>query len=158
MATSPPTEHSMPMDAPPRWANSLMKWALTKPILQTTIGESLALLTFEGRRTGKQYTIPVSYQRDSDTVTVITKRPRQWWRNFETPTEVEIRLAGHDYTGKAEIDSDDAGNLRFMTEYLKKRPVDAKAFGLARDEVIEERIAKILPKLVIIRIEVSPKT
>lgn len=157
MATSPPTEHSMPMDAPPGWANAWMKWALTTPVLQSMIGKGLALLTFEGRRSGRQYTIPISYQRDGDTVTVITKRARNWWRNFETPIEVALRLAGHDYTGKARIDSDDDANLRFMTEYLKKRPVDAKAFGLARDEVIEKRIAEILPELVIIRIEVSPQ-
>lgn len=157
MTTSSPTERAVPTQAPPRWANAWMKWALTTPVLQTMLGRGLALLTFEGRRSGKRYTIPISYQRDGDTVTVITKRARNWWHNFEAPIEVELRLAGREYTGKARIDSDHAGNLEFMTDYLKERPIDAKAFGLARDEVIEERIAQLLPELVIIRIDVSPR-
>lgn len=157
MTTPPTTGPVVPMDAPPRWANSWMKWALTTPVIQSVVGQGVALLTFEGRRTGKRYTIPVSYQREDDTVTIITKRPRNWWRNFETPSEVEIRLAGRQYTGKAHVDTDDSGNLRFMTDYLARRPIDAKAFGLSRDALTEERIARVLPHLVIIRIAITPE-
>lgn len=77
-------------------------------------------------------------------MTIITSRSRNW-RSFETPTAVELRLAGDEYTGKALIDSSHAGNPRFMTEYLKKRPVDAKAFGLARNEVIESGSPRSFP-------------
>ena len=49
MSQTAMAEVRMPDDRPPNWANSLMKWALTKPILQTTIGTGVGLLTFEGR-------------------------------------------------------------------------------------------------------------
>ena len=149
-------EVRLPEDKPPNWANSIMKWALTVPGLRSTVGQNVAVLTFTGRRTGKSYTIPVSYYREDDLVTVITKRARRWWHNFETPIEVELRLAGSMYTGKAWITNDDGEILEFMTGYLEKRPIDAKAYGLKKDEINKEKIALILPHLVVIRIEVTP--
>lgn len=149
-------EVQLPDDRPPDWANSLMRWACTAPGIQKMVGQGVALITFEGRRTAKQYTIPVSYHREGNTVTIITKRQRRWWHNFETPLDVELRLAGKTYAGKAHIATDDAENLEFMNEYLQKRPIDAKAYGLDKDHVTKEKIARIIPHIVVIRIEIAP--
>ena len=154
MTASPVAEVQLPRDKPPDWANSLMKWALTTPGIQSMVGQGVALLSFEGRKTGKLYTIPVSYHRQDDIVTIITKRQRRWWHNFVSPIEVELRLAGHLYTGKAEIEADNAENLEFMTEYLKARPIDAKAYGLAKDAT-KDKIARIVPHIVVIRIAIT---
>jgi hypothetical protein len=134
-----------------------MKWALTTPVIQSMVGQGVALLSFKGRKTAKLYTIPVSYHRQDDIVNVITKRQRKWWHNFESPIEVELRLAGTMYTGKAEIEADDAEALEFMTEYLKTRPIDAKAYGLARDEITKDKIARIIPHIVVIRIAITQR-
>jgi hypothetical protein len=147
----------MPQDKPPDWANSWMKWALITPGIQSLVGKGVALLRFKGRRTAKFYEIPVSYSRENDTVTIITKRQRKWWHNFESPLDVELRLAGQTYTGKAEIEADDAEALEFMTEYLKTRPIDAKAYGLARDEITKDKIARIIPHIVVIRVALTNK-
>jgi F420H(2)-dependent quinone reductase len=156
MTDSATTEVRLPEDKPPEWANSMMKWAVTTPGLQGWVGQGVALLSFTGRMTGKRYTIPVGYQREGDVVTVVTKRLRIWWHNFETPTEVELRLAGHEYTGIAEARPGDDEALEFMTTYLEKRPVDAKAYGLKKDEITREKIAAILPHIVVIRIVIDP--
>ena len=157
MTVSPTAEVRMPQDKPPGWANSWMKWALTTPGIQSMVGKGVALLSFKGRKTGEPYTIPVSYHRQGDSVTIITKRQRTWWRNFESPLDVELRLAGHIHVGKAEIEADDAEALEFMTEYLKTRPIDAKAYGLARNEVTKDKIARIIPHIVVIRVGLSRK-
>ena len=157
MTVSTTAEVRIPQDKPPNWVNSWMKWALTTPGIQNMAGQGVALLSFKGRRTKKLYTIPVSYHRQDDSVTIITKRQRRWWHNFESPIEVEIRLAGQEYTGKAEIEADDAETLEFMTEYLRTRPIDAKAYGLGRDEITKDKIARIIPHIVVIRIAVTPK-
>lgn len=149
------TEVELPRDIPPAWANALMRWAITTPVLQAMVGQGVALLTFTGRKTGKTYRIPVSYHREDDTVTVISKKVRNWWRNFETPREVQIRLAGKDYTGKAEAHTAPSEIHDFMVEYLERRPIDAKAYGLRRDEITHEKVARILPHIVLIRIEIS---
>ena len=156
MTESVTTEVRLPDDKPPAWANSLMKWALTTPGIQAVVGQGVALLTFTGRKTGKTYTIPVSYHREDDTVTVITKRIRHWWHNFETSLEVELRLAGHVFTGKAEAQTGDEEVLGFMVGYLEKRPIDAKAYGLAREEITRDKVARILPHIVVIRIAINP--
>jgi hypothetical protein len=114
-----------------------------------------ALLSFNGRKTGTLYTIPVSYHREDDKVTIITKRQRKWWHNFESPIEVELRLAGHVYEGTAEIDTDETGKVEFMTEYLKARPIDAKAYGLAKDEIAKDKIGRLIPHIVLIRIAIN---
>ena len=150
------TEVRLPDDRPPRWANSLMKWALTTPVLQSMVGKGVALLTFTGRRSGKTYTVPVSYHQEGDLVTVITKRQRKWWHNLEMPTEVGLRLAGRDYTGKAQIHTAEAETLDFMLDYLGKRPIDAKAYGLGAEEVTREKVGAIIPYVVVIRIEIAP--
>jgi hypothetical protein len=157
MTVSTTAEVRIPQDKPPAWANSWMKWALTAPGIQSLVGKGVALLSFTGRKTGKLYTIPVSYHRQDDTVTVITKRLRKWWHNFELPIEVELRLAGRTYTGRAQIEADDGEMLEFMTEYLKARPIDAKAYGLGKYEATKDRIARIIPHIVVIRIAIAPK-
>jgi hypothetical protein len=156
MTDSATTEVRLPDDRPPNWANSLMKWALTTPGLQGMIGQGVTLLSFNGRKTGKRYTIPVSYYREDDVVTLITKRQRKWWHNFETPLEVELRLAGRTFAGKAVARSGDEDTFEFMTRYLEQRPIDAKAYGLQKDEITREKIAQILPHIVVIRIEIDP--
>jgi hypothetical protein len=155
MTTSPTAEVQMPQDKPPNWANSLMKWALTTPGIQSTVGKGVALLSFKGRKTGKLYTIPVSYHREDDEVTIITKRQRKWWHNFESPIDVELRLAGHVYEGNAEVDADEIGKVEFMTEYLKARPIDAKANGMAKDEIAKDKIERLIPHIVLIRIAIT---
>lgn len=154
MTDSVTADVQLPQDKPPAWANSLMRWALTTPGIQGMVGQGVALLTFTGRRSGKTYTLPVSYHREGDIVTVVTKRARNWWRNFETPLEVGLRLAGRDYTGTAEAKTGEDDALEFMVDYLEKRPIDAKAYGLARDEITREKVARILPHIVLIRITI----
>lgn len=157
MTDTSTTEVRLPEDVPPKWANALMKWAITTPGLERMVGQGVALFTFTGHKTGQRYAIPVSYQRDGDTVTIITKKARNWWRNFEMPADVELRLAGRDYTGKAEVCLDDGANLDFMTDYLAKRPIDAKAYGLAKSELARDKVARIIPHVVLIRIDLAPK-
>lgn len=156
MSVSPTADVRLPEDTPPQWANSWMKWLLTTPGIQKIVGKGVALLSFEGRKTGNAYTIPVSYHREADIVTVITKRQRKWWHNFESPIEVELRMAGRVYTGTADIQEDSDETLDFMTEYLQQRPIDAKAYGLARNEITRAKVAQIVPHIVVIRIDIAP--
>jgi len=146
----------VPTTSPPAFLNSVMRLFLRTPGLQRWLGKGLALLTFTGRHTGAIYTIPVSYSRQDDTVVVITKRLRNWWRNFGSCPEVELRLAGRRFSGRAEAAIGDATMAGFMTRYLEERPIDAKAYGLKKDQVTSAKIAQILPHIVVIRIEITP--
>jgi deazaflavin-dependent oxidoreductase (nitroreductase family) len=79
-----------------------MKVILKSPLHGTMSGSTM-LLTFTGRKSGQQYTTPISYARDGDTITLITNRKHGWWRNFQTESPVTARVKGEDLPGKARI-------------------------------------------------------
>ncbi len=149
------TEVRLPDHKPPAWANSVMKWACMTPGIQKMVGRGVALLTFTGRRTGHEYTVPVSFQRDGDVVTIVTKRQRKWWHNFEEPTRVGLRIAGTDYAGNASIWAHEEAALDFMMDYLDERPLDAKAYGLGKDELTRDKVARIIPQIVVIAVRLD---
>lgn len=149
----------VPQWKPPAFLNAMMRALLRTPGLQRWMGKGLALLTFTGRRSGNSYTIPVSYHRQDDTVVVVTKRQRNWWRNFESRPEVELRLAGRRFSGRAEVVDGDSTSLGFLTEYLEKRPIDAKAYGVRIDadgKPDPDQVAALLPLIVLVRIAITP--
>jgi hypothetical protein len=43
-----------------------------------------------------------------------------------------------------------------MLEYLAKRPVDAKAYGLGKEDIVAEKVSALIPQIVMIRIELEP--
>ncbi len=62
-------------------------------------------LRYTGRRSGRQYVLPVQYADAGDHLVV---RPQQWqhstwWRNFRTPQPVTVRLAGRLHEGTARV-------------------------------------------------------
>jgi deazaflavin-dependent oxidoreductase (nitroreductase family) len=139
----------------------LVKASLRIPVLERLLGRGLALITVTGRKTGTRYTLPVSYYRDDETVFVITKRFRTWWHNLETNPEVELRLAGRQYRGRARPRLDDPASLSRVAAPLERRRVDARALGLTftpDGNLDQDRAQMVLPQLVIIEITLTGRT
>lgn len=68
------------------------------------MGDTIAPITYAGRKTGRTRTLPVGYQRTGDTVTIRVLMPDQksWWRNFVgAGGPLTIRLEGVDRSGHA---------------------------------------------------------
>ena len=62
-------------------------------------------LRYTGRRSGRQYVLPVQYASAGDLRVV---RPQHWqhstwWRNFRTPQPVTVRLAGRLHESTARV-------------------------------------------------------
>jgi deazaflavin-dependent oxidoreductase (nitroreductase family) len=146
---------TVPTWTPPRWANAMVKGMLRTPGLQRLIGSQIALISVTGRRTGKRYTTPVSYDRQGDDVIVLTKRIRTWWRNLEADPRVEIRLAGRTVRATARIGVDGHEALATLIRFFEHRPRDATAYGLGGDRLDEARARTLLEQVVVIRIPVG---
>ena len=54
------------------------------------------LITFTGRNSGRQFTTPVRYFRDGETVRSFTSAESQWWRNLRGGADVVLRIEGRD--------------------------------------------------------------
>src|SRR2546430_6924037 len=62
-------------------------------------------LRYTGRRTGREYALPVQYAGTGERLVVRPQAVRRstWWRNFHTPTTVTVRLAGRIRRGTAPL-------------------------------------------------------
>src|SRR5205085_4928986 len=85
-----------------RTVNPLLRALLSSPA-HTLASGRLALITYTGRRSGRQYTIPVLYRDKGDEVTIAVGWPERkvWWRNLTGeggPVRLVVRgreLRGH---------------------------------------------------------------
>lgn len=144
--------------APPKWLNVFMVTFLRTPLLQRMMGRSLALISFVGRRTGTRYTIPVSYEREGSSLTVLSRASRTWWRNFQDNPQVELRLAGRILEGRATANIADESDMGTLREFLEKRPIDARAYGAVADgdgRISEADLRDLLGNVAVIEIELD---
>ena len=83
--------------------SDLVAWGLTHRV--PGLGASFALLRVTGRRTGRIFEFPVQYARDGEVVIVLPARPEQknWWRNLQTRSGLEIWLEGGWRSGDAVV-------------------------------------------------------
>jgi len=152
------TQVSVPTTTPPAFLNKVVKVMLRTPGLQRLLGKALMLLTFTGRRTGRQYTIPVSYARVGSHVLTVTKVFRHWWKNFETHPDVQVRLAGKAYSARAIAGVGDESRFEQLSEYLAERPMDAKAYGVRIEDgrPVPADVRALLPQVVMVDISLEP--
>lgn len=152
------TPNERPWDwTPPPMVNRVMKTILRTPLLHRMMSKQLMLLTFTGRKSGKTYTTPVGYFRTGETITVLTKRFRKWWHNFEQPAPVTMRIRGKLVTGRAESLTDPETIIPIMDHLMREHPREAAIFGV---ETVDgqpdpDSLREIAPKVVVIRIVVD---
>jgi F420H(2)-dependent quinone reductase len=129
--------------------NPLVAGLLRCP-LHGLISRSTALLTICGQRSGRLFTFPVSYVREGDSLFILTRADRMWWRNLRKPTDVVVRLEGRDLFAKGQI-IDNRATVRHIAMALMRR------FGAISDEdgsiVHTEKLDASLSGLLVVRID-----
>lgn len=63
--------------------------------------ERLLLLTFTGRKSGKEFTTPIRYVQEGETLQVTVVYP--WWKNLVGGATVRVLLRGQMRSGTAEV-------------------------------------------------------
>jgi len=81
--------------------NPIVIWLLHSP-LHSFLDKSTIVITVMGRKSGKLYTVPVSYMRDGDTLLVIGQREHTWWKNLSGGTHVTPSMQGHTMNARGE--------------------------------------------------------
>jgi deazaflavin-dependent oxidoreductase (nitroreductase family) len=62
-------------------------------------------LRYHGRRSGREYALPVQYATAGRSLVVRPQAPERsaWWRNFRAPTPVQVRMRGRALAGTARV-------------------------------------------------------
>ncbi len=135
--------------------NRMMSAILRLPLVHRMLSSQILLLTFTGRKSGKTFTTPVEYNREGDQVLLLTKRFRPWWRNFQSPASVTVRIAGRVIHGQAQSITDEAAMVPTITRFLETHTQDAQIYGVRRDaagKVNAADVRALAPRLVVIQI------
>jgi hypothetical protein len=105
--------------------NPVMRFLLRSPA-HGALSDSLMLITFTGRKSGKQFTTPVRYIQTGDTVRCFTAAESQWWRNMRSGARVSLLIKGQrgDYQAQAIFDNP-ADIKKQLLSYLGLFPQDA---------------------------------
>jgi hypothetical protein len=84
------------------------------------------LITFSGRKSGKQFTTPVRYIQNDRMVRCFTSSRNQWWRNLRGGADVVLRVRGKSSPYRAvAIENNPEEVRKWLIYYLGLFPQDA---------------------------------
>lgn len=96
-----------------------MEPLLRLPVLKDTVFKSMTEISYTGRRSGRQFALPVAFRRrgeDQVVVGVAMAERKTWWRNFAAePQPIGILLDGVDRTGTGVATTGDKGTAVIIT-------------------------------------------
>ncbi|MEE4185709.1 MAG: hypothetical protein V2J12_08075 [Gammaproteobacteria bacterium] len=105
--------------------NPLMRLLLRSP-LHGLLSDSIVLITYRGRRSGKQYSTPVRYVRMPDCIRCYSNHETKWWRNLRDGAEVRMLTAGSESGYRTEVIENDLPRIReALAHYFSVYPEDA---------------------------------
>jgi deazaflavin-dependent oxidoreductase (nitroreductase family) len=149
-APAPPSDRVLKM------VNPFVRLLLRSPF-HGMVSNTLLLLTFTGRKSGKRYTIPVTYGRQGDMVTVFTSHT--WWKNLMGGAPVQVEIKRVRLNGTAQAISDDAPVIaaQFLAD-LRANPTLAKSYHIPLDaagELDAEAVRQMAANEVLVRIQLA---
>jgi hypothetical protein len=135
--------------------NPLMK-SLLRSRFHGRVSHVLMLLRFKGRKSGKEYSIPVGYLRDGEEFTVMTESP--WWKNLQNGAEVQLLVQGETIQGRAFAKTDRSEVAQAVMNEIEERGPELAnrrlRLGLGPGEKPTlEQITAATGEMVVIRIQ-----
>ena len=126
--TPKPAGQSKPPKALMMVMNPVLSALLRSPF-HSRLSSGLMLLTFTGRKSGKQYTTPVAYHRVGPMLRVFTDSP--WYKNLRGGAPVTMLLQGQQRRGQATVVDDPEVVYQVVHDFLREKGADhARELGL----------------------------
>ena len=114
---------------PTRIGNLFIKTIVNSP-LHPLLGDRVAVITLEGRKTGRRISTPINISRQGKTWTVVSLRSRTWWRNLRDGRHASLRVAGHEVSICGEIVTEPSAVAAGLGDYFSRYPGDARYFKI----------------------------
>ena len=128
---------------------------LARTPLHFLFSHNIVVLKVEGVRSGKIYSIPVSYLKTKNGVICMTERAGVWWKNLRQGQRLEIQLAGKSLAAYATVDADDVDNITTALEKFCRSSRASAYFAkveLTQGQPSESDLAAAAPKHVLIEL------
>jgi len=135
-ADSTPAAHHVPLPVRAlRRLKPVVAALLASPV-HRLLSNDVLLMTWTGRKSGRRYTLPLSYVEAGGKLVLCT-RPEgsQWWRNLRGGGEVELRLRGRNVRATACIlDPASPDALDGLRAFVTRNPRTGEMlYNVARD-------------------------
>jgi deazaflavin-dependent oxidoreductase (nitroreductase family) len=112
--------------------NAFMQALLLSP-LHPLLGDSFAVITVTGRRTGRRISTPINLARTDEGWMVVSYRNRTWWRNLLGGRPGRLRVGGKTVRVAARILDRPDEVREGMKAYFERYPGYAKYFEIRTD-------------------------
>ena len=123
--------------------------------LHGLMSDRFLLLSWTGHKTGRSYTTPVAYAELDGRVVMTTDDA--WWRNFQRPSRVHLRLRGREVPGTAVAITDQHETRRALGTLIGQQPTYPRLARIAVDaDGRPDLDAAIADGRVLVAVEVSP--
>ena len=135
-------------------SNWFISWLLRSPF-HGCISSSTMLITYIGRRSGKEFSTPVNYVRVGANLWVATTSQRTWWRNFKGEWPIKVLLQREQLEGVARAITDPVRVIHTFGEYLSEKPQKAKYFNVTlesdgninQDDLVREAEQRVMVEI-----------
>ena len=130
---------------------------LLKSPVHGLMSKDILLLHFQGRKSGKWFTTPVSYVQDGNRLRVFTESP--WWKNLRDRPEAHVHLRGKEQLVRASTRADGGEYVHdAIRDFLQRVPRDARYYSVRLDRdgrPNEEDIVAAAGRTVLLELELA---
>jgi deazaflavin-dependent oxidoreductase (nitroreductase family) len=142
--------------------NPLVRLILRSP-MHKLMSDSLLVITCCGRKTGREYRLPVQYAQAGNMLYIVPGMPEQktWWRNLKEAAPVRLTLRGQSVAGTGVVlkpDKDEEAIVEGLGKFLRRFPGMAKVEGIraeADGSYSAEQLRRAALQAVVIRVELA---
>jgi len=105
--------------------NVVVRLLLRSP-LHSLMSDSVLLINYVGRKSGRAYSTPVRYLRSGGRIRCITTEEVQWWRNLQATPAVTLLVQGEERPYTASVIRGDSARIEpLLAEFFSVYHQDA---------------------------------
>ena len=141
------------------WYNPIIKLLLLSP-LHGFASRDILLLEYIGRKSGKKYTVPLSYVKDEADYLMLSLRRRVWWRNMRSEMPVRMRVRGKWIEGVGQAVEERVTAAKDLGIYIQSQSYLAQHFDIRMEEGIPnpEDLFRETEKRLMVRVHTNPES
>ncbi len=133
--------------------------ALLKSPFHSVVSSNTLLLEFEGRKSGRPLSTPISYHIREGVAYGFTSREFGWWRNLKGGQTVSATIKGKKYQCAPVVETEDHLKMESeLKDFLLTVPRDAAHAGVRLDQdgnPNTDDIKQVVPGMVLLKLPLN---